>query len=245
MSGAPPSFILTYHSLDMSGSSISVAPELFRRHMDLLARVPERVVPLADIQKCPGTIAITFDDGFRNFHEYAFPILRAYGLPATVFVVSGYCGGRNDWPTQVSGVPVLELMGWDALAEIAEQGIALGAHTVSHPLLTAIGEEQIEAELENCRLAIERRTGRRVETFAYPYGAANGKVRNAVGRHFQIACGTHLDVLAPESNPLELPRLDCYYLQRSFWFERLTSPLGRSYILARRGLRAFRQLLAG
>lgn len=245
MSGAPPSFILTYHSLDTSGSSISVAPELFRRHMDFLARVPERVVPLVDIQKRPGTIAITFDDGFRNFHEHAFPILRKYGLPATVFVVSGYCGGRNDWPTQAPGVPVLELMGWDTLAEIAEQGIALGAHTVSHPRLTAIGEEQIEAELENCRFAIERQTGRRAETFAYPYGAASREVRNAVGRHFRLACGTQLDVLAPESNPLELPRVDCYYLQRGFWFERLTSPLGRSYILARRGLRAFRQLLAG
>ena len=87
------SAILTYHSLDESGSVISMPPALFRAQMECLAESPSKVVPLAEICDRPGAVAITFDDGFANFAEYAAPVLERLSLPATVFVVSGFCGG--------------------------------------------------------------------------------------------------------------------------------------------------------
>src|SRR6202043_11676 len=94
------SAILTYHSLDDSGSVISVPPALFRRQMDFLAASGIPVVPLNEVMKRPGSVAITFDDGFRNFADHAVPVLERHRLPATVFVVSRYCGLTNDWPSQ-------------------------------------------------------------------------------------------------------------------------------------------------
>src|SRR5689334_22059807 len=109
------SCILTYHSLDRSGSVISIQPEVFSRQMAFLAESGTPVVPVSAVRKTTCAVAITFVDGFRNFYEAAFPVLRRYGFAATVFVVSGYCGKRNDWPTQPrnSGIPTLDLMAWN------------------------------------------------------------------------------------------------------------------------------------
>src|SRR5215813_12064633 len=93
------SAIFTYHSLDHTGSVISVRPDDFRRQMEALAASSVKVVALPQIRKHPDAVAITFDDGFGNFTEHALPVLERLRLPATVFVISGYCGGRNNWPS--------------------------------------------------------------------------------------------------------------------------------------------------
>ena len=67
--------ILTYHSIDDSGSVISVSPAQFRRHMQILTEKRIRVVPLRDVQATPGAVALTFDDGYRNLVEHAAPVL--------------------------------------------------------------------------------------------------------------------------------------------------------------------------
>jgi peptidoglycan/xylan/chitin deacetylase (PgdA/CDA1 family) len=129
----PPSAILTYHSLDTSGSVISVAPDLFRRQIECLLERNTLIVPLQQVFETPGSVALTFDDGFENFFRYAVPVLEKYNLAATVFVVSGYCGRLNNWPGQPkSGIPVLPLMTWDHLRQLPEN-IEIGAHTVNHP----------------------------------------------------------------------------------------------------------------
>src|ERR1700722_15438811 len=94
------STILTYHSLDDSGSVISTHPEIFRRQMDFLAASGVPVVPLAETLERAGSGAKTFDDGFRNLLDHAVPVLEQYHFPATIFVVGNYCGGHNDWPSQ-------------------------------------------------------------------------------------------------------------------------------------------------
>ena len=168
------SAILTYHSLDDRGSVISVAPELFRRQMEWLAGAGIPVVPLAAIRNTPGAVALTFDDGFVNFFEHALPLLARHRFPATVFVVSGRCGHRNRWDQKMKGIPDLELMGWSELASAAAAGVTVGAHTVTHPFLTALQDADLERELALCRATIEDRMGRPVESFAYPYGDADG-----------------------------------------------------------------------
>jgi peptidoglycan/xylan/chitin deacetylase (PgdA/CDA1 family) len=235
--------ILTYHSLDESGSVISVRPEVFQAQMAFLAGARVPVVPLSEVRGTPGAVAITFDDGFRNFFEHALPVLMQYRLPATVFVVSDYCGGRNDWPTQPkgAGIPSAELMSWSEVAEISRAGIEIGSHTATHPRMGVLAPAAIEAELRASRDAIEQRTGKPVRTLAYPYGESTSLVRAAARQHYSWACGTRLAYLSADSDNADLPRLDAYYLQNRFWFEGLQSLRGSAYLGFRGLLRELRQ----
>jgi len=99
------SAILTYHSLDDSGSVLSMPPSVFRRQMEFLASSSIPVVPLDEAVRRPNCIALTFDDGFRNLLDHAIPVLDRLRLPATIFVVSGYCGGLNDCRASLPAVP--------------------------------------------------------------------------------------------------------------------------------------------
>lgn len=242
----PRSAILTYHSLDETGSVISVRPDVFRAQMQFLAESHTPVVGLDEIQGVPGAVAITFDDGFHNFYEHAFPLLLQYGFPATVFVIPGYSGKRNNWPSQPSiGIPCLNLMDWEQLGEISQKGISLGAHTMTHPPMTQITQQQLESELWHSRSEIEKRTGSVVSAFSYPYGDFNEAVCRHTGQHFRIACTTTLDYVTPVSDRLTLPRLDMYYLQKNFWFERLGTAIGHQYVNVRRHIRGLRASLRG
>src|SRR6266849_249117 len=104
------SAILTYHSIDDSGSVISISAKELEHNLDSLANSSIPVVPLGAVGQRPGSVALTFDDGFRNFSTTAARVLERYGFPATIFLVSGFCGRDNQWPGQSSSVPVLPLM---------------------------------------------------------------------------------------------------------------------------------------
>ena len=234
--------ILTYHSIDDSGSVISVSPAQFRRHMQILAEKRIRVVPLSAIRDTPGAVALTFDDGYRNFLEIAAPVLAEHGFPATVFVVSGHCGSDNGWPGQPAFVPRLPLMSWRELEQVAAQGITIGAHSATHPFLTRLSAEQIRAELSGCRQVIETRLGVSADTLVYPYGDSDARVRQVASEVFRLACGTRLDFLTPADDPFDLPRIDAYYARDPGWFARLFSMSGRTYIALRRWARTWKML---
>lgn len=234
------SAILTYHAIDTSGSVISVSPAEFRRHMEILADNEVPVVPLDRVRRVKGAVALTFDDGFRNFIDSALPVLRARRFHATVFVVSGHAGGKNDWPSQPAGIPSLDLMNWAELRGIAGQGIALGAHTVTHPRLTELAADRVRGELRDCRARIEDRAGAEVAALAYPYGDCDPLVRLLAKEEFPIACGTALRLLETADDPLELPRIDSYYLRNEWTLRHLLGLRGRAYIRARGWMRAAR-----
>jgi peptidoglycan/xylan/chitin deacetylase (PgdA/CDA1 family) len=132
--------ILTYHSIDRSGSIISTSPEKFRRQLHLLKEQSLQVISLDELAAClsldrplpSDSIVITFDDGFRSVYDEAFPILQKMGFRATVFIVPEYCGRNNRWPGQPGMIPAFNLLGWDDIKEMSDQGIEFGAHTRSH-----------------------------------------------------------------------------------------------------------------
>jgi peptidoglycan/xylan/chitin deacetylase (PgdA/CDA1 family) len=238
------SAILTYHSLDESGSVISVRPETFRRQMEILAESRIPVVPLAEVRRHPGAVAITFDDGFANLAEHAVPVLERFLFPATIFVVSGYCGRRNNWPTQPPGVPQLSLMSWQLLRDLPAT-ISLGAHTVTHPDLTALDDDAAAREVLESRDDIEQNTSRPVEAFAYPYGRVDRRCAALVRGKFCVACGTRLHFASLAGDPALLPRLDMYYLQSPKWLRDPFHPPTSTYIAARRWIREARAWTAG
>lgn len=239
------SCILTYHSVDDSGSVISTPPATFREQMQWLAAERIPVVPLEQIRETPGAVAITFDDGFQNFFAEALPVLEQHRFPATVFVVTGFCGGWNDWPSQPrhSGIAKLELMSWEQVQQAARMGIGIGCHTSTHPYLSRLSEGDLQDELNRSRAEIEQRIGGPVNTFAYPYGDASPAVRKAAGRAYKLAVSTRLAFVKPTSNALDLPRLDTFYLRDPLWFRGVSKAYGAAYLSLRRWGRNMRQMV--
>ncbi len=209
--------VLTYHSLDTSGSPVSVDPAVFEAQMDWLARDGPPVVSLAELVAVPregDAVALTFDDGFENFATVAAPILRHRGLPATVFVVTGRVGRTNAWGgVDHPGIPRLPLMDWDTLGQMAEQGIELGGHTRVHPRLPRLSAARIEDEVSGCALDLEGRTGVRPTSFAYPYGALDHGVVSCVSDIFDRAVTTRMRSVRDGHPPHRVPRLDMFYLR--------------------------------
>jgi peptidoglycan/xylan/chitin deacetylase (PgdA/CDA1 family) len=236
------SAILTYHSLDRSGSVISTPPSKFREQMEFLAESGIPVVPLDRVLSQPGSVALTFDDGFRNLLDHAIPVLDRKRFPAAVFIVGGYCGRNNNWPSQPQGAPDLPLLDWNELATLPE-AITLGAHTMTHPNLNLLPVEECDRELRECQGRMEQRLARPVRWMAYPYGMSSPAVKSIAGRYFDLALGTSLQFVPPRPDCLDLPRIDMFYLRNRFPLERLFTASGELYIGFRRLLRTGRRFV--
>jgi len=209
--------ILTWHSLDRSGSPISVAPEEFRRQVEWLAESEVEVVGVDRLLELPdeaNAAALTFDDGFANYGVEAAPVLGKFGLPSTIFVVTGHVGGDNRWGGRESaGIPSLPLLGWDELASLRDAGVTLGAHTRTHPRLPALDANALEREIAGAADEMESRLGSRPAGFAYPYGETAPAAENVVARSYRWACTTELREIGGREQRLQLPRIDAWYLR--------------------------------
>jgi peptidoglycan/xylan/chitin deacetylase (PgdA/CDA1 family) len=236
--------ILTYHSIDDSGSPVSVSEPQFRRHVAWLASGVVRVVGLKEIAALPreaNAVALTFDDGFVNFAERAWPLLRAHALPVTLFVVTDGAGGTNAWGGRADpGIPTLPLLDWDALARLGAEGVALGAHGRTHADLRTVHGAALEDEVAGAAERVAARTGRRPAAFAYPYGALSEGAVEAAARAYSLACTTQHRVLPTRLNPLLLPRLDAFYF-RAGGLDGWGTAAFRARIRARGALRRLRR----
>ncbi len=239
--------IVTYHSIDDSGSVISLAPPRWWEHAAWYASGAVRVVPLAALPEAAGrdAVALTFDDGFGNFATHAWPPLRERRVPVTLFVVSEHAGRTNAWGGRDSpGIPTLPLLDWDALGRLAEEGVELGAHSRTHADLTRLPDAALREELEGAAEAIAARTGRRPSAFAYPYGAVNPRVAAAAGAVYAHACTTEFRPLGTAERPHALPRLDAYYLRSGGRLSTWGTAGFRRYLWVRGAARRARRALA-
>lgn len=212
--------ILTYHSIDPSGSVVSVSPEVFRSHVDWLSRGEVRVVPVRRLLVLPPdaeAIAITFDDAFENFATLAWPLLRDAALPATLFVVTRRVGGHNDWNERAGGrheIPELPLLDWEELGRLRDEGVEIGAHSRSHARLVGASRDLLRDEVDGSAEDLRRELGIEPEGFAYPYGEVDRPASEAVRRAYEYGCTTELRGLRAADEACErLPRLDAYYFR--------------------------------
>ena len=224
--------ILTYHSIDNSGSVISTDEECFRRHVRWLASGKVRVITLEQLLQEPpdhNAVAVTFDDAFMNFDRLAWPLLREYGLPVTLFVPTGHVGASNEWSGQAEpGIPTLPLLDWKALGRLAEEGVSLGSHSCTHRDLRKLDDRNLREELDGASETIRDRTGRRPAAFAYPFGLCDNRTAARVRSTYELACTTELRTLGTAEDRCRLPRLDAYYLRRPGTLERWGSRRLRS-----------------
>lgn len=232
--------ILTYHSIDDSGSPISVSAAAFARHVDWLASGRVKVLPLRELVQSsePDAVALTFDDGFTNFATEAWPLLRAHGLPATVFVVTQRVGRTNAWGPAAPGIPTLPLMDWPTLDRVRGEGAELGGHTRTHQSLIGLESAYVIDEVAGCAHDLNARYGEMPGTFAYPYGDAPLAAQKVAQNLYACACTTDYQPLRPTARPEALPRLDMFYFQAPNAFAAWGSPFFSAQLSTRRAARA-------
>ena len=243
--------VLTYHSIDDSGSVISTTPGKFQSQMQYLAESSFKVISLKDVTICirenrpfpSEAVAITFDDGFKNIYDIAYPVLKEFGFKATVFLVPGYCGKNNQFDGQLEGIPTMDLLGWDEIMEMAINGIDIGAHTMSHPNLSELSIDQACEEIVKSKSMIEKQLDMDVLFFAYPYGKLCKEVRRIVQVHFYGACSTELDFSTLSSDIYSLERIDMYYFSKNNFFGWIDRRLFHRYVKCRKVLRSFKNLV--
>lgn len=166
-----------YHSIsdaDESGISsyykTNTSAARFEQHMRWLTEAGFRSVDLEEglrlaqrgIEK-EKIVVITFDDGFRDFYDSAFPALKKYGHTATMFLPTAFLGEKRQ------SFKKKECLTWQEVRELRAAGIRFGSHTASHPVLYKHSWPEIENELAASKENMEQALGEKIATFAYPY----------------------------------------------------------------------------
>lgn len=181
--------VACFHSVsNVWPHALSVPPDAFRRQVQSIARAGLRPVSAEELAGgARRGVHITFDDAYVDVLP-ALPLLEELRLPVTVFVSTFYAddGRPLDVPELAADAAArpeaLATMNWEQLREIAERGVEIGAHTVTHPHLTRLSDEELDRELRDSRARIDEQLGRPPMLMAYPYGEHDTRVQAAVER---------------------------------------------------------------
>ena len=169
--------VLMYHRLAerAADSSLVIPPEDFSKQILWLEKKSFRFLSLDEIiqQGCRApvwerSLALTFDDGFRDNYEHAFPILLDLKKPAALFVVVHWVGTNG-------------FMDWREIRELADKGITIGSHALTHRWLPDLKNPgELHAEIFDSKKIIEDRIGKEVRHFCYPVGGVDQRVADEV-----------------------------------------------------------------
>lgn len=176
--------ILTYHDFTIEeGSSYDMNIVEFEKQMDYLAAHNYSVISLSELltglkggQLPPKPVVITIDDGFKSNYTLAYPVLKKYNFPATLFIYTNFIEKNNGSLT------------WEEIREMTKNNIEIGSHSLSHyNLLKYKNSENYETYLARIRREIflskeilESKIGSKVKFFAYPYGVYSPMIKNLV-----------------------------------------------------------------
>jgi len=174
--------VLTYHKLSRNGThdAMTVREADFEAQMRFLRDNGYRVIPLDDLfeflqfrRQIPArSVVITFDDGWRSVYDIAWPILKKYGYPATLFVYTDLIVGSR------------ETLSWEQVRELSRDGLDIQCHSKTHRYLGRMERkesfrnyfESVRKEIVESSKILRRHTGREVKYLAYPYGDTNALV---------------------------------------------------------------------
>jgi len=183
--------------------SDTVSPQNFERHMQFLADHQYEVISFSKLiegmkkgkQFSRKTIVLTFDDGYRNNYENAFPILKKYGFPAIIFMVSDWMGAEG-------------FLTLDQLKEMQTQGIEIGAHSKTHAYLPDLSYDEQKLQIGGSKKDLEKKLKESVFYFAYPVGGFNNQIIGLVKEAgFEAACTTNRGFVRENKDIFELKRV--------------------------------------
>lgn len=220
---APPLPVLMYHSISEESESlaspyyrVATSPRRFAEQMAWLAESGLKGVALEDALPPvssdrtlnPSHVALTFDDGFRNFYSEAWPVLKKHGFSATMYLPTEYISNKRKQFRNT------DCLNWREVRELRVGGIRFGSHTVTHPKLHGLGWQTIEVELTESKVRIERELKESVTSFAYPYAFpqedrkfVEGLVRLLKRLGYSNCATTQVGRHRPEENPFLVRRL--------------------------------------
>ena len=214
--------ILMYHSISEEDETkvhayyrTSTSPQVFTQHMQHLRDLGYRTIALADAARLLQNgrvtkkyVVVTFDDGYADFYNHAFPELSRHGFTATMFLPTGYIGSH---PIQFKGKNCLT---WSQVRELRKHGMCFGSHTVSHPRLSTLDPSSVKSEIANSKQVIEENLGESVDSFAYPFAfPENNKpfiqvLRNILAEsRYRQGVSTSIGTARPQEDPYFLRRL--------------------------------------
>lgn len=141
-------------------------------------------------------VCITFDDGYADNYSIVYPLMKEYGFPWTIFVITGDVGK----PQRVT---------WDELAEMAESGtVTVASHTVTHPHLAELSSDGQREEIEGAQRALREKLGIENPWLCYPYGSYNEEtVRLAKEVGIKLAVTMDFGRVPPKSDPYRVIRI--------------------------------------
>lgn len=167
--------VLMYHEIAVGPNSLYVSPQEFAAHLEYLAQQGYTAITMEQMHAHftrgapvpPKPVVLTFDDGYSSYYTAALPLLKQYGWPGTLFVITAYVGK----PGYVT---------WEQLQEAAAAGTEIGSHTVTHPELHIVSPSRLVSELQESRKVLESKLSLTVHFFCYPVGRHNDQVVAAV-----------------------------------------------------------------
>ncbi len=147
----------------------------------------------------PKTVLLTFDDGYRNVYKNAFPVLKKYNLPATIFIIVNEVGR-----------PQQDRLNWEEIKQMHNSGlVAVGSHCLGpEPLVNLKSDDQIRSEIFDSKRILEEKLGGKIESFSYPEGLFNVKIRALViDAGYKLAVATNPGRDYPDDDKFGLKRL--------------------------------------
>lgn len=208
--------ILMYHSIGHTYGNPDGSITPLRLHGDLayfddhfsFVDLPD-VLEDSDEQR----LAVTFDDGYRDFLTEALPVLESLGVPATIFLIADLVTEDPPNPSRF-GIDASseEMLGTDDVCQLVDHElVTIGNHTKTHPDLPSIDAEALHEEILGARRALERQYDVTIGRFCYPGGKHDAQSRALVAETHDIAVGVSMGLIHPPvdmRDAITLPRID-------------------------------------
>lgn len=161
--------VLLYHRVGYTKGYLTITPERFASDLEQLANQGYRTITLGqfeqflldrEIELPEKPVLITFDDGYADNYEKAFPLLQKYNMSAVFYIITGMVGQ----PERLTS---------ERIREMVRAGMSIGSHTVSHRPLGNLSIAEAQTELSLSRFALEDMIGQAVQSVSYPRGSYN------------------------------------------------------------------------
>jgi len=184
---------------DPIGVNLSVSPETFEEQLVWLQEngyqtvFPNIFENLKALSFKP--IILTFDDGYQDAYDSAFPLLQKYHMAGMFYLI-------------VNRIGTAGYLTWDEIIEMQNAGMMFGSHTLSHPDLRNISQANLENEIKQSKLILEQKLGHSVNDFCYPSGKYNDEILMELKADgYQTAVTTASGIVNMKDDPFLLKRL--------------------------------------